>query len=581
MADNANILLVDDESRNLDVLEALLQSPEYHLVRAQTADQALLLLLEQEFAVIVLDINMPRISGIELANLVKQRKRTQHIPIIFLTAYYQEDKDILKGYVSGAVDYLTKPINPDILRSKIGVFVDLFHKSRALAASNAALESEIAFRQEAEMALREANNELEARVAARTTELNRLNDELRAREAALAASEAQAQAASRAKDDFLAALSHELRTPLNPVLLLATEAASNAKLAPEVRADFDIIAKNVALEARLIDDLLDLTRITHGKLTLDLQPCDIHTCLRDALEMTTADAQAKKLAVDVALNARRSMVRGDDVRLKQIFWNVVKNAVKFTPSGGHITVTTSINDAEEIVIQVTDTGIGMTPTEVKRVFAAFSQGDHALQRTPHRFGGLGLGLAISQMMAKLQLGTISAFSSGRDQGTTLVIKFPLLAAESQTSAKLPSGKPTPSPFAEGSPGGQLRVLLVEDHPSTAQTLALLLQRRKFAVTVANCLGEARLFALKERFSLLISDIGLPDGNGYELMAELRDSQGILGIALTGYGSESDIQRSLDAGFFTQLTKPVSVQSLDGALAEAVRRLKANSSQLKT
>src|SRR5882724_7032032 len=183
-----NILLVDDEARNLDVLESFLVSPEHRLVRATTAEHALLLLLDGEFAVIVLDIQMPGMNGIELASLIKQRRRTQHIPVIFLTAYFQDDKDVLQGYGSGAVDYLTKPVNPQILKSKIGVFVDLFCKTRALAATNVALELEIDQRQKAEEALRQVNDDLEARVGARTADLSRVNDELSAREAALRAS---------------------------------------------------------------------------------------------------------------------------------------------------------------------------------------------------------------------------------------------------------------------------------------------------------------------------------------------------------------------------------------------------------
>ncbi len=240
-----SILLVDDETRNLDVLESVLASPDCRLVRATSADQALGLLLQGEFAAIVLDIQMPQMTGIELANLVKQRKRTQHIPIIFLTAYHLEDADVLEGYGIGAVDYLTKPINPQILKSKVAVFVDLFRKTRALAATNAALEVEVKQRVNAEKALVQANNELEERVQARTADLSRANAELRNREEALRASEAQAMAASRAKDDFFAKLSHELRTPLNPVLLLASEAAQNEELPTGVRADFNTIHRNV------------------------------------------------------------------------------------------------------------------------------------------------------------------------------------------------------------------------------------------------------------------------------------------------------------------------------------------------
>ena len=369
-----NILLVDDETRNLDVLESVLQSPDYGLVRAQTAEQALLLLLHGDFAAIVLDIHMPQMTGLELANLIKQRKRTQHIPIIFLTAYYQADKDVLDGYGSGAVDYLTKPLNPQILKSKIGVFVDLFRKSHALLAANTALEQEIIQRQNAEAALRQANNELEARVEARTADLLRVNEQLRRREGDLRASEAQALAASRAKDDFLAALSHELRTPLNPVLLLAREAAGDPQLPAAVRADFETIAKNVALEARLIDDLLDLTRITHGKVKLEMQPCDIHTSLQEAVAMTREEVNQKQIRLTLKLTAPRSLVCGDDVRLKQVFWNVIKNAVKFTPQGGQITVETAMVDGGELIVKVADAGIGMPPAELERVFQPLPRG---------------------------------------------------------------------------------------------------------------------------------------------------------------------------------------------------------------
>jgi len=565
-----NILLVDDETRNLDALESFLQSPDYHLVRALSAERALMLLLDGEFAAIVLDVHMPGMGGIELANLIKQRKRTQHIPIIFLTAYFQEDKDVLEGYGIGAVDYLTKPVNPQILKSKIGVFVDLFRKTRALTAINATLEMEINQRQNAEDALRVANTDLESRVAARTADLIRLNKELRERETALQASEAQAMAASRAKDDFLAALSHELRTPLNPVLLLATEAANNPDLPAETRADFETIAKNVKLEARLIDDLLDLTRIANGKVALEMRPFDVHICLQEALAMTQEEINEKQLLLRLQLKAERRTVHGDDVRLKQVFWNVIKNAAKFTPVGGQITVETNLPaNSNELLIKVTDTGIGMTPRELERVFDAFAQGDHIVQTGSHRFGGLGMGMAISRMMVKLHAGSISASSKGRNLGATVTIHLPLFQSTEQARAG------TRHPFVASAPPAEVdgnarprRVLLVEDHPSTAQALTQLLTRRKYEVVVANCLAEARAFSGHQKFDLLISDIGLPDGNGCELMTELRHRPGLVGIALTGYGMEDDLNRSQAAGFFTQLTKPISIQALDGALTAA-------------
>jgi len=424
-----SILLVDDEARNLDVLETTLDSSEYRLVRALTAEQALLLLLEQEFAAIVLDIQMPGLSGLELAHLIKQRRRTQHIPIIFLTAYYQEDKDVLEGYETGAVDYLTKPINPQILKSKVAVFVELSRKTQALAASNGALEQEIAQREKAEEALRLANSDLEARVAARTAELTRVNEDLRQREAALSASEAQARAASRAKNDFLARLSHELRTPLNPILLLTSAAAEDAGLPPEVRADFEIIAKNVTLEARLIDDLLDVTRIERGKLTLELRLLDPHDIVRDVLAMVRGELEQKRLILHFRPEAPRSTLWGDEVRLKQVLWNVLKNAIKFTPEDGEVAVTTGLSpDQTRWTVEVRDNGIGLTAEEMARIFEAFSQGDHAERRGSHPFSGLGLGLAISRRLVELHGGSIGAASDGRGRGAAFRVEFPLRRA---------------------------------------------------------------------------------------------------------------------------------------------------------
>jgi PAS domain S-box-containing protein len=235
----------------------------------------------------------------------------------------------------------------------------------------------------------------------------------------------RAVAASKAKDNFLAALSHELRTPLTPVLLLASEEASNPHLPPEVRADFEMIAKNVALEARLIDDLLDLTRITRGKLTLDLRPADVHGVLQDALVTVRDDFAEKKIELQVKLGAPRYQVQGDPVRLQQVFWNVLKNAAKFTPAGGTVVVETSVVDHTRVLVRVTDTGIGLTAAELERIFDAFAQGEHAETSARHKFGGLGLGLAISQRLVQLHGGTLHARSPGRDQGATFEIELPL------------------------------------------------------------------------------------------------------------------------------------------------------------
>lgn len=569
------ILLVDDEARNLDVLESLLHSPEHDLVRALTADQALMLLLEGDYAAIVLDIQMPGMSGLELASLIKQRKRSQHVPIIFVTAYYQGDEDVLMGYGSGAVDYLTKPINPQILRSKIDVFVDLFRKTRALGVSNAMLEMEIAQRVKAEEALRQANNELEARVEARTADLSRANDELSARETALKASEAKFKAASHAKDEFLAALSHELRTPLNPVLLLASHAVRDPALPQAVRANFDTIRKNVELEARLIDDLLDLTRITQGVLRLEPRAIDAHAIVRDALAIVRPEAEEKGLAISLELGASEHAIRGDVVRLQQVFWNLIKNAVKFTPAGGKITIETSSSaESGEWTLSIADTGIGLTDAELGRVFEAFTQGEHAHQPGSHRFGGLGLGLAISRTLVEMHAGRIEAWSDGRNRGSVFIVNMPLLRTQAVPAPSEPADAgfparpqavPAQPPDALSSTGRRIRILLVEDHEATRSTLAHLLGCLDYEVIAAGSAAEARA-AAKGHLDLVISDIGLPDSSGCELLEELRAGRpGLPGIALSGYGMHEDIARSRRAGFAEHLTKPVGIDALDSAI----------------
>ena len=392
------VLLVDDDSRNLDVLESVLASPDIILIRAQTAEDALLQLVEGQFAAIVLDVQMPGTSGLELTRLVKQRKRTQDIPIIILTAYYLEEKDVLRGYEVGAADYLTKPINPLILKSKINVFIDLYRKNIELARLNQILES-------AEAAMKQANDNLEARVQERTAEL---------------------VLANRAKDDFLAMVSHELRTPLGPALLLASDSADDPAIPAVLRRRFDEIARHVEVEARLIDDLLDLTAITNGKFLLDNKPVDVHLAIEDALATFENEAKKKQIVVNLNLMAENSAIVGDPVRVRQIFWNVIKNAVKFTPEQGRITIETySHNGDGRLSVKVIDTGIGLTQKEIDSVFNAFSQGDFTgLEQ--HRFRGLGLGLTIARRLVELQSGTIRAESRGRNQGATFVIEFPYL-----------------------------------------------------------------------------------------------------------------------------------------------------------
>jgi PAS domain S-box-containing protein len=368
-----------------------------------------------------------------------------------------------------------------------------------------------------------------------------------------------AEKANRAKDDFLASLSHELRTPLNPVLMLSSDQAENADLSPETRKHFEIIHKNIELEARLIDDLLDLTHITYGKIFLNERLVDISTVLREAIATVNSELNEKQIELVLNIQDSRTPVYGDDVRLQQVFWNVMKNAVKFTPPKGKIVVETSLENGK-IKISITDSGIGMTSEEMDRIFGAFSQGDHVTDG--HRFGGLGLGLTISRRLLELHRGRIHAWSAGRNHGSSFVIELPVAKAEKADVELLQNGQNAPSiPFS----GNNHRVLLIEDHEPTRLALTHLLNRRKFRVSAVGSSAEAIKICVREKFDLVISDIGLPDGSGNDLMTKLRDGYGLKGIALTGYGMEHDIERSLAAGFVSHLIKPVSVQALERAV----------------
>ncbi len=555
MPSPVNILLVDDQPRNLDALEAILESPGYNLVRAESAEAALLALLNTEFAALVLDIRMPGMSGPELAQVIKRRERTRHIPILFLTAHLQDEDDVLLAYGAGGVDYLSKPFNPKVLRSKIAVFAELFRKTRALAAANRALENEVAEREKAEEALRLANEELEARVEQRTSDLTLINQSLEQ-------AKADAEAASEAKDHFLAVLSHELRTPLTPVLVTVQLLEGDPTITPEAREALATVRRNVELEARLIDDLLDLTRVARGKLQLNLQEVDLNLVVRQAMEICSPEAAEKgvRLVLDCVADSSRTI--GDPGRLQQIFWNLIKNGVKFTPAGGEIRVrcrNEQLADAQRVVVSVHDTGVGIEPEVLSRVFDAFEQGSRTISR---QFGGLGLGLAISKALVDMHAGHITAQSAGPGRGAVFSVSLPAARGEHVRPRRPPRTDLRPLMEAD-TPA--LHVLLVEDHVDSARVLVRLLRRLGYRVTHAKDVATALQAARQEGFDLLISDLGLPDGTGHDLMRQLSAEMPTLGIALSGYGMEVDIQRSREAGFAEHLTKPVNVEQLQSAI----------------
>ncbi len=368
----------------------------------------------------------------------------------------------------------------------------------------------------------------------------------------------EAERASHAKDNFLATLSHELRTPLTPVLLSAAALRQDERLPPDVRTELAMIERNVSLEGRLIDDLLDLTRIARGKLRLRPERCDIHSLVGHAVEIIREEARASGVEIDLDLAAKRSVFTADPARLQQVLWNVLKNAVKFTPAGGRVFVRTHDSPADpRIVLAISDTGAGFPPETAENLFQPFEQGDAA----EFRSGGLGLGLAIARAIVDLHGGVIRGESGGPGCGATFTVELP-------GAIEPPSGSVAPAVVAGEQPeaSARLRLLLVEDHEPTRNVLRKLLQSAGYDVRVAGSVAGALATASTERLDVVISDLGLPDGTGHELMKRLLGLDSTLrGIAISGYGMDEDLRRSEEAGFFTHLVKPVKFEQLREAL----------------
>jgi signal transduction histidine kinase/ActR/RegA family two-component response regulator len=400
--------------------------------------------------------------------------------------------------------------------------------------------------------------------------------------AALAASEEDLRFANREKDNFFAILSHELRTPLTPVLATVSVLEGDDTLPAHVKEDIEMIRRNIELEARLIDDLLDINRIVRGKLDLNRQVIDVNALLDHAMASYCRVAAAKKnIQCSMENTATETHVLVDSSRMTQVFWNLLQNAVKFTPSGGAIKVRVfneprrssapaAPNDGEEslvdLIVEISDTGMGIAPETLPRIFTAFEQGARSRNAS---YGGLGLGLSISRAIMELHAGTISAMSDGKDKGATFTVRLQTVkAAPAQTV------RPASPARRQSSGDRKLRVLVVEDHRDTADQFARLLQRAGHEVVCANSIREAQEYAAAApapdrtcAFDVLISDLDLPDGSGRDLMRHLAQSCPIRGIAISGHGSRDDVESSLAAGFSHHVTKPLDWEKLKGALQE--------------
>ncbi len=409
----------------------------------------------------------------------------------------------------------------------------------------------------------------------------------------------EAEQANRSKDYFLAILSHELRTPLMPALLHVSALETDLRLPEDVRSDLRVVRQNIELESRLIDDLLDLTRIARGKMQLRDEVVDVHEVIAAVLDICAAGIASGKLQTELDLRAEAHRVRGDSARLQQVFWNLLKNAIKFTPAGGKITIRSN-NDAWGrglLRVEIQDTGIGMEPSLLPRLFNPFEQGN---RQEIGQFAGLGLGLAIARSVLTILGGEIVARSEGKNRGSQFIVELPTVdvgagntrggatkgaaprVAEAPfvpaARALVPTSTIGPAINAAPAGGGTTaplsepirRLLLVEDHLDTARTLGTLLRKSGFEVEIANSVAAALAAAEQAKFDLLVSDIGLPDGSGLDLMRTLRDRYGLKGIAVSGYGMAQDLRASQESGFVEHLTKPINFQILH----ETIRRVAA-------
>jgi len=385
-------------------------------------------------------------------------------------------------------------------------------------------------------------------LSAGMAERRRVEEELQQQKAVV-------EAANRTKDHFLAMLSHELRTPLTPVISALESLEIEPEQTEDARSALAMIRRNIELETQLIDDLLDFTRIARDKMQLRFAPVDAHLAISNVVEICRAEVQSKKLRAHLNLRANAHLVAADTAKFQQIIWNLLKNAVKFTPEDGEITISSSNPSSEGLMISVRDTGIGMDAEIMRRIFDPFEQGNRSFER---RFGGLGLGLAISKSLAQAHGGTLTAQSGGCDRGSTFILSMPTLSPAEAATVPL---KTTSEASQQG-----LKILLVDDHQDTCAALEKLLVRRGYLVAATHNVRSAMEAAVRNKFDLLISDIALPDGTGMDLMMQLRAISNVPGIAISGFG---DIKRSLQAGFSEHLIKPIKLEKLEAAIERAI------------
>jgi signal transduction histidine kinase len=518
--DDARLLVVDDEENLRITTAAILEKEGYAVDTASSGNEAIELLASADYDLVLTDLHMEFGEGLAVLNEIR---RNAPLTISVVLTGFASVESAIAALQEGAYDYLVKPCDIETMKHTIRRGVE--HRKLMLA------------EQKARADLEQLNLDLERRIIERTAELTRLNVEL--------------ADANRAKDVFLATLSHELRTPLTPVVGWIKLLRSGNLDAKSVSQALDAIERNAWLQARLIDDLLDTSRIATGKLQFEPRPIDLNVAVKAALETVRASAVSRNIELAIDLSPAMLIVMGEPVRLQQIAWNLLSNAIKFSEPGGKVTVITDA-DGLEARLTVADTGVGIPPDFLPHVFDRFRQADGSTSR---RHGGLGLGLAIADALAKMHGGRLEALSEGVGRGSSFTFRVGLVAEESIAAEK---AEQKPRSFKG------LNVLIVEDSEDTLMLLSTMFQRKGAHVITASSAEEALQSARTNRPHVVISDIGMPDVDGYEFLEQLKEIPGMKGvpaIAVSGYASDDDRHKALSVGYVTLVPKPIDVDLL--------------------
>lgn len=566
------ILAVDDSLANLLAIEAALGEFGAHVVKTQSGADALRRLLTQDFALILLDVQMPIMDGFQTARMIRERQRNRETPIIFVTAHHREHADVLKAYELGAVDFLFKPIIPEILRAKASVLLALQRRTAEVAIQARLLrEQEHQMHQrllaearrdwEDEMLRRQVEEErrVATETAKRADELARTVAALEKVERELTRTNQDLAKADRRKDEFLATLAHELRNPLAPLSagleVLRLELTSD-KVSERVLATRSSMERQVRHLKRLVDELLDTSRIESGKVTLDIEVVDLREIVSQALGICRAEIEERRQKLELKVPGEPVWVKGDPVRLTQVLANLLNNANRYTADEGHIRLECRV-DGERAVVSVSDNGQGISPDVIGRIFDIFVQ-----ERTGT--GGLGIGLTLVRQLVELHRGEVTVESKGLGCGSRFDVKLPLApAAEHSIALEEP-----PASKKERRRQRNLRVVVVDDSEDIRETMCALLSLWGHEVQTAGD-GRAGLdLILTQAPDVAVVDIGLPELDGLEVARAVRASprgQGVRLVAMTGFGQKQDRIRVTQAGFDTHLVKPARVEELEAAL----------------